>query len=156
MQDFLVDILESYSISCIEKPISESSLNKLGKIANTLCEKFDSISYDKYRWEFIRSVLCYQFGKNVADSIMNKSVVKGRSPFLKIIRNGDQLGMVSFPRGYISLTLMGAEVLNKIGKNCVTIDESFELHGSVFAPGVIAADEDIIFVKERIRLLYDQ
>ncbi|MEA2055925.1 MAG: PUA domain-containing protein, partial [Candidatus Thermoplasmatota archaeon] len=46
-------------------------------------------------------------------------------------------------RGVISLTIGGAKRLGKLNRYCVEISEDFELVGSIFAPGVLTADEII-------------
>ena len=54
-----------------------------------------------------------------------------------------QLGMITKDRGLISLTLDGAERILESHKYWVKIHDDFTLIGSVFAPGVKDADENI-------------
>jgi archaeosine synthase len=143
MQDFLVDLFPAYSITCLDTPTSEKSLFELVKIVTEECSNYSIIDIDKYRWERVRSLMTFQFGVDIADNLLKGSVIKGRGPQFKIFRDHQQLGMVSLPRGYVSLTLEGGNVLHNAGRYWVAIDNTFKLKGSVFAPGVLDADERI-------------
>jgi archaeosine synthase len=143
MADFIEDLFSVWSISCVDVVTSEESLKMLVEIADEKCQSYSPVLMDQLRWEKIRSLLTYQFGADIADKLLENCTVKGRGPQYKIFRDGIQLGMVSFPRGYVSLTMSGADVLFKNKKFWVKIDDSFELKGSVFAPGVIEADDAI-------------
>ena len=57
--------------------------------------------------------------------------------------NNTQLGMITKERGFISLTLYGAEKLVKSKEYFVEIYDDFKLVGSVFAPGIRNTDENI-------------
>ena len=54
-----------------------------------------------------------------------------------------QLGMITRERGLISLTMNGAERIAKSKKYWVEIYDDFTLKGSVFAPGVKGAEDEI-------------
>ncbi|RLF40013.1 MAG: hypothetical protein DRN12_06175 [Thermoplasmata archaeon] len=126
-----------------ENLTSKKTLDKLLEVLKDLTEKYNYVSYDERRLEDMRSFLSYQFGKEIADVLIRKSTIKGRYPNLRIISNGKQIGMLTGERGFVSLTLEGAERLASTGRYYVEIDRDFKLKGSVFAPGVISADQDI-------------
>ena len=106
-----------------------------------------TVKWDDDRKEAVRSALSFQFGKDVADALLEgDTVAMGKYPYWKIFRkvNGKnvQLGMMSAERSMFSLTPEGGEILMKLGKNVVEIMD-FEIKGSLFAVGVIKADHNI-------------
>ena len=100
--------------------------------------------YKTDRKETIRSVLTFQFGKEIADAIMDENTYGiGKFPYWKIIRGKDQqLGMLTEERGMISMTMDGARILAEHNYHIVEIMD-FELKGSLFAVGVKDADPSI-------------
>lgn len=99
--------------------------------------------YAEDRKETIRSVLGFQFGKDVADRIMDEDTFgTGRFPYWKIQRNKVQLAMMSEERGAFSLTVDGGRIVAGCGRNIVNMMD-FELKGNLFAVGVIDADPGI-------------
>ncbi|WP_201013580.1 PUA domain-containing protein [Candidatus Methanomethylophilus sp. 1R26] len=109
----------------------------------------EPVDYMIDRKETIRSALGFQFGRDVADAIMDGSTYGvGRFPYWKIFRdmpNGGgriQLGMMSPERGMFSLTMDGARILAGMGRNTVQIQD-FPLKGSLFAVGVEKADPSL-------------
>lgn len=126
-----------------ENLTSRKILDKLLEVLEELTDKYPYIPYDKRRLEDMKSFLSYQFGMEIADTMLRDSIIKGRYPNLRIISNGKQIGMLTQERGFVSLTLEGAKRLASTGKYYVEIDKDFKLKGSVFAPGVISADKEI-------------
>ena len=51
--------------------------------------------------------------------------------------------MIAKERGYISLTLPGAERIFNYNKYCIEIYDDFLLKGSLLAPGIKKADKNI-------------
>ena len=51
--------------------------------------------------------------------------------------------MITKERGFISLTMNGAERLKESGKYWIKIYDDFTLKGSLFSPGIKDADESI-------------
>ena len=140
MHEFLSDIYPRCSISCFDSPTSEESLYKLVEVVSDISTKYPLVSHEQYRWERVKSLASFQFGPDIAEKLLKGSIVKGRGPQYKIFNNAVQLGMIAHPRGYISLTIKGAEILHQAHQYWVEIDKSFHLKGSVFAPGVLDAD----------------
>lgn len=73
---------------------------------------------------------------------MEGAAIVGKYPYLKIMKDNVQLGMLTPERGMISLTLDGARVLAELKLNVVEMGD-FDLTGSLFAVGLVAADERI-------------
>jgi len=90
------------------------------------------------------SVATFQFSQDIANDLLQNTVIKGKYPFLKIFdSNHNQLGMLTEPRGMISLTLDGADRIQSHHTFYVILSNDFTLKGSVFAPGVVDADSGI-------------
>ena len=122
---------------------SHESLERLSNNLKKLTESYEKIKPSIRKKEDIESLASYQFGKKIADELLNDCKIQGKYPYLKIMHNNKQLGMITRERGLISLTIDGARVLSGSGKYYVKIHDDFTLKGSVFAPGVIDADESI-------------
>jgi len=141
--DFIKDILIKYHNTCVDKPTSKKSLEKLRKTLDQKSKPYGKISDQIRKKENIQSLASYQFNKKIAKKLVENTVIKGRYPYNKIIENNKQIGMVVKERGFISLTLQGAGKIFDKNSYCVKIFDDFELSGSVFAPGVIDADKQI-------------
>ena len=127
--------------------VSPKSLENLDKALKEATAGMQTVKWDDDRKEAVRSALSFQFGKDVADALLEgDTVAMGKYPYWKIFRkvNGKnvQLGMMSAERSMFSLTPEGGEILMKLGKNVVEIMD-FEIKGSLFAVGVIKADHNI-------------
>lgn len=126
-------------------PTSPASLTNLEKTLKDLAKGMEGKGdYMTDRKETIRSVLSFQFGKDIADKIMDDETYgTGKFPYWKIVRGKTvQLGMLTEERGMISMTLEGAEILKDNNYHIVEMMD-FELKGSLFAIGVKNADPDI-------------
>ena len=89
------------------------------------------------------------------NNLEKNSIIKGKYPIQKIIKNNMQIGMITKKRGMISLTINGARVLTDLGRYWVKIYDDFTLKGSLFAPGIFDADnsirigDEVIIIKEK-------
>ncbi|MFB6125868.1 MAG: archaeosine synthase subunit alpha [Halolamina sp.] len=95
----------------------------------------------------VRATADYQFGAGAGDALFPDPTVAGRYPKLQVRDSGDpddQLAALVPKYGVLALTLQGGRrwVDSDAPTRRVTIDE-FVPHGSVLAPGVVDADEDI-------------
>ncbi len=90
------------------------------------------------------AVADYQFGDGVGRELFPGFSVGGRDPQLRIESDGTQLAAVVPEYGTLSLTLAGARrwVAADVPTKRVEIDD-FVPHGSVLAPGVTDADDDV-------------
>ena len=126
-------------------PTSPASLQNLDNALREATKGMEGYGdYSTDRNETIRSVLTFQFGKEIADAIMDKDTNgMGKFPYWKIMRGKNlQLGMLTEERGMISMTLDGAKILAEHNYHIVDIMD-FELKGSLFAVGVKNADPSI-------------
>lgn len=91
----------------------------------------------------LRSIARYQFNSKEADALIPDDVkVLGRFD-KRIMVNGKQIATLHFKNGFYSLNLEGGKILKNINKKWVKIN--FELKtNTLFSPGVVVADQDII------------
>ncbi|KYK23013.1 hypothetical protein AYK21_03245 [Thermoplasmatales archaeon SG8-52-2] len=140
---FISPILKNPIITCKNSPKSKNSLEKLSETLNSEVNRFEKIKPQKRSLDDIRSISTYQFGKKIANSLVKDAHIKGKYPYKKIFVDNVQLGMITKERGLVSLTLAGAKKLFDSNKFWVDIYDDFEIIGSIFAPGVKNADEEI-------------
>ncbi|MBO6084435.1 MAG: DUF5591 domain-containing protein [Candidatus Methanomethylophilaceae archaeon] len=133
-------------------PTSPVSLTNLETALRESTKGMELGNYYQDRRECVKSILRFQFGKAVADRIMDDDTYAiGKYPYWKLLRNKVQLGMISEERGMFSLTLDGAKILAECG--CATVSMmDFELKGNLFAVGVTDADPSIRIGDEAVVL----
>jgi archaeosine synthase len=93
----------------------------------------------------LRAVADYQFGPGAGDDLFDDLHVRGTHPGLQAHDgDGEQLAVVTRNYGTLAFTLAGARhwVESDAPTKRVEIDD-FVPHGSVLAPGVVDADDDI-------------
>jgi archaeosine synthase len=143
MQSFICDVLNNPQVTCLDTPTSTESLAKLSGTLHVLTSNYDRVTTQLRMAENITALACYQFGPTLAHHLMDNCIVRGKYPYQKIMQNQTQRGMLTEERGLISLTLDGAKCLHAQGQYWVEIADDFTLKGSVFAPGIIDADDSI-------------
>ncbi len=131
-------------IDCIDtvKGCHPTSSEALDRLEDTLkgCD-FKEKNVDRFLEGNLSGFARFQFGE-AGEELVKESTIEGRYPYYKIMRDGDQLGMLVDERGLISLTLEGAAILKEKGTYTAEIDD-FRPKGSVFAVGVKEADQKI-------------
>jgi archaeosine synthase len=140
---FIKDVLEKPIITCVDSPTSKKSLLKLKEELNNVTSKFEKVKTIDRLKENVGCLASYQFGKDISEKLVDNAAIKGKYPWYKIIDGKQQLGMVTDNRGLISLTNYGGKKIQSVKSYWVEIFDDFELKGSVFAPGVKNADEQI-------------
>jgi archaeosine synthase len=143
IQEFINDLLNNPIITCKDNPLSQESLEKLREQLKTITEPLKKVQRAKRTKENLTALSSYQFGKKTTEYLLKNCEIKGKYPNQKIFYKKTQIGMVPEQRGLLSLTLAGATRLAETGQYCVHIYDDFTLKGSVFAPGVKDAEEDI-------------
>ena len=143
IMEFINDIIKKPIITCEDHPTSKKSLKNLSESLTITVNKYDKVKSEKRLKENIECLASYQFGNNIANKLLNDCKIKGRYPNQKIFYDKTQLGMVIQDRGLISLTIDGADRVANEGKYWVKIYDDFDLVGSVFAPGIKNADNNI-------------
>ena len=90
----------------------------------------------------LKSIAVYQFGENASDFIDDTTKTKGMF-HKKVISNGKHIATLNGNTGLYRLTLAGGEILKDLNINIVNIDFNLETN-TVFAPGIVKADQKII------------
>jgi len=93
------------------------------------------------RIEDMRSLCVFQFGE-AGGALCDGANLSGKWPNIRIVRDGQQLGMLTGDRGMVSLTVSGARVVSEQGAYRVEI-EDFVPKGNLFAVGVERASPEI-------------
>ena len=141
--DFIKPLLHEPIITCEDNPTSKNSLDNLCEILNKTVNNFEFIKAQQRSREDLEALASYQFGKEIAEKLIKDCEIKGKYPYQKIMFGKNQIGMSTKDRGLISLTINGAERISDFNKYWVEIYDDFTLKGSVFAPGVKDADDEI-------------
>lgn len=153
----LVEGLAEMECTVVGDPMSPKSLENLDKVLRAAAKGMEPVDYLVDRNNLARGLLEFQFGRDIADLLMDENTYAiGKFPYWKFIREDPedrkkktQLGMMTPERGMVSLTLEGAEILAGAGYATVEIMD-FELKGNLFAVGVIRADPRIRIGDEAI------
>lgn len=153
----LVEGLAEMECTVVGDPTSPKSLENLDRALRAAAKGMEPVDYLVDRNNLARGLLEFQFGRDIADILMDENTYAiGKFPYWKFIREDPedrkkktQLGMMTPERGMVSLTLEGAEILAEAGYATVEIMD-FELKGNLFAVGVIRADPHIRIGDEAI------
>ena len=137
---FVRETVPQAEFTAESRPAGEEALAQLTEALRTAVEGIPAIALSKRRLEDIASLARSQFGA-AGEPLVAGATLKGRWPFLRIMRAGQQLGMVT-DRGPISLTMAGGAVLAEQRVGCVDIEDFFP-EGNVFAVGVTGATPDV-------------
>lgn len=140
---FIKDIIAKPIITCIDKPTSDDSLEKLLQTLDKISENYSFVKSQIRKNEDMKALASYQFGERIAEKLLENCSIKGKYPYLKIMENNTQIGMVTEQRGYISLSKNGAEKIHNLNSFYVEIFDDFKPKGSILAPGVKNADKEI-------------
>ncbi|WP_227374469.1 archaeosine synthase subunit alpha [Haladaptatus halobius] len=121
-----------------------TSTESLGNLASELSGE---LKYGKRERQHntVRAIADYQFGDGAGDDLFSDITMQSRYPKLRVHdAEGEQLAAMVPQYGTLSFTLAGARrwVESDAPEKRVEID-AFAPHGSVLAPGVVDADDDI-------------
>jgi len=139
--EFVSEVLDCVDTTQGQGTTAPESLERLRKELMEACGTVDKAPRAQDRVEFLRSQARYQFGKE-GGPLLDGCTVVGKYPYLKFLRDGVQLGMLTPERGMLSLTMEGGEVLKEQDINIVRMGD-FDLGGNLFAVGINDADERI-------------
>ncbi|PNX50281.1 MAG: hypothetical protein BV456_07195 [Thermoplasmata archaeon M8B2D] len=143
LANFIIDILKNPVITIVDTATSKQSLNKLKEELVIICKKHGKVNARDRLRDNLECLASYQFGVNVGKKLLENTIIKDKYPWYKIIENGKQIGMMTEKRGFISLTSFGGKKIQSMNSYWVEIFDDFDLKGSVFAPGVKNADEQV-------------
>jgi archaeosine synthase len=121
-----------------------TTADSLGNLAAEL-EGWDTYQKSTREHRTIRAIADYQFGAGAGDELFGDVETQGRYPQLRADdADGEQLAALAQQYGVLSLTTAGARrwVESDVPTKTVEI-EPFVPHGSVLAPGIVDASDDI-------------
>ncbi len=137
-------VCEKFIDDCIYTPVDDkvSSKESIYHLAKEL-RKQPKIRNKNKNLHRLRSIARYQFNTKKADLLIpDKSESRGRFN-QRIVHERNTIATLLYEKGLYALNIQGGKLLNEIGFNWVEID--FELKtNTLFAPGVVDADPDII------------
>ncbi len=146
--ELVKDVCPDMVSTSVGDSVSPASLDNLDRAVREMTKDWKALDWNSDRKESVRSALTYQFGKEVADAIMDGNTsASGKYPYWKIFREVGgkkvQLGMLSAERGMFSLAPDGAQILADMGVAVVETTDDFAIKGSLYAVGVAKADHGI-------------
>ncbi|MFC7018190.1 MULTISPECIES: archaeosine synthase subunit alpha [Haloarcula] len=121
-----------------------TTADSLGNLAAEL-EGWDTYRKSTREANTVRAVADYQFGEGAGDALFDDIQTAGRYPQLRADSpDGEQLAALAQQYGVLSLTVAGARrwIESDVPAKVVDI-EPFVPHGSVLAPGITDASDDI-------------
>lgn len=120
------------------RPLSPSSIENLKNEVKNL----KKIKPAEKLIKGLRSIALYQFGKTGEVLIPEKVEVRGRFN-KRIFHKNEQIATLQKETGLFSLNLAGGRILAENSRNCIEIDFQLKTN-TLFAPGVVSADKNII------------
>ena len=128
---------------------TEESNTKLKEILKNICESTAPLSLKEKIKHDMLGIATFQFNTELGRELIENAKFRGRYPFIQIYRAGNHEPPTDKPlatfvpeRGQFSLTIKGAELLEKHKMNRVFIDD-FEIKGDIFTPGILQVDSAI-------------
>jgi archaeosine synthase len=138
---FVGDVLQTEDTAQGQGTTAPGSLERLRAALIEATSSVERASRASDRVEMMRSQARYQFGRE-GEALLDGCMVAGKYPYLKIMKEAVQQGMLTPERGMISLTMEGGRVLIAKGVHTVSMGD-FDLSGNLFAVGVTDADDRI-------------
>jgi archaeosine synthase alpha-subunit len=144
----LLPLLPGAATTCVSHPTSREDLDRLAaelaRLKGVLGPVQTQAARDR-KLEDLRALASFQFGADVAAALTEGSHAAGHMPYVKLFgADGRQLATTTPDRGVLSLTLDGAAVLARHGRNRVYIqDFQPRKTSSLFAVGVDGADPEV-------------
>ncbi|MHA1243489.1 MAG: DUF5591 domain-containing protein [Candidatus Heimdallarchaeota archaeon] len=118
----------------------------LGALSNKLQSLVNDLPVIHYYpdQELLHALTDYHFGKDIGKTLFTKCKIKGKPPLpFKILQGNDQIGVIQPASGKLILSMKTGEILAK-RKVYFVISNAEKLEGStLFAVGVVKADEKI-------------
>jgi archaeosine synthase alpha-subunit len=121
-----------------------TTTESLGNLASTLTGESKYGKRDRQH-NTVRAMADYQFGDGAGDALFSELNIQSRYPKLRVHDDdGEQLAAMVPQYGTLSFTLAGARHWVESGAPIKRVEiDAFAPHGSVLAPGVVDADDDI-------------
>jgi archaeosine synthase len=130
----------SFEYTVTDHPTTEESLAAL----SDALDGYDSFRMQEREHATVRAIADYLIGHGAGDELFDDIETGGRYPKLRVHKDGEQLATLVAQYGTLSFTLAGARewVDSDVPTKTVEID-AFVPQGSVLAPGIVDASEEI-------------
>jgi len=131
-----------------EEATSKAALNRLKERISALCVDTERLSGFEKKASMLKAMADYQFGIGAGSELISrkegeKIKISGKFPSYKLSVNGDVLARIVPEYGLLTLTLTGALRIKPFLSSYTVHIGDFLPTGSVLAPGVVNADEQI-------------
>lgn len=116
----------------------------LREIKKADAQKGDIAMHQQRKLMDLQGMLSHQVGPGAAEALVDGAKAHGKVPFVKLVKDGTQLGMTTIDRGMVSFTIEGADIVAAHETKRVFIEDFWPRKtGSLFAVGVTHADGDV-------------
>ncbi len=145
-KDFGIEVV--FTCENNEEATSKEALNRLKRQIAELCDERKRLSGFEMKANMIKAMADYQFGIGAGTGIIagkegERIRITGKFPYYKLSSNGNVLARVVPAYGLLALTVKGArKIENLLSLYRMEIGD-FVPEGSILAPGVINASEQI-------------
>lgn len=157
-EDLAIEIVHTCEES--EEATSKVALNRLREQIAELCGERKRLSGFEMKSGVIKAMADFQFGIGAGSELVARKEgerikITGKFPFYKISSNGEVLARIVPAYGLLSLTVKGARRIENLLSSYKVEIGDFVPEGSILAPGVINASEqirvndEVIFVGEK-------
>lgn len=134
-------VLGEFTYTCEGDPLSSGSLGTLRRTLSDLAVKAPRVSWRERELADFASLARWQFGE-AGDALLAGCTVKGKPPYQRFFdEEGKQVAMLT-ERGLFTVAPAGGRRLLDAGAYRVGI-EDFRPKGTVFAVGIVSADDAI-------------
>lgn len=118
------------------------SADSLENLKNEV-KKEDKVPANKHKIHDLRSIARYQFNSKEMDALIPENTRTSGRFNTRIMIEKEQIATLHFETGLYTLNLKGGEILNDQQINRIFIDFNLQSN-TLFAPGIIDADDNII------------
>ncbi len=133
----------TFEVTGGDDPLAGKNLETLRMRVSAAAGGSEKVGWRERNLDDMRALASWQFGADAARALTRDADARGRPPLIKIFSaDHKQLAMLVPDRGLLALTLDGGARVFEAGTGRVEI-ENFRPKGTVFAVGVIGADDDV-------------
>ncbi|MHC1600184.1 MAG: archaeosine synthase subunit alpha [Candidatus Methanospirareceae archaeon] len=137
-----------YTCEESEEAISKEALNRLKYHIAELCDDKKRLSGFEKKASMFRAMADYQFGIGAGSKLVSRKEgermkITGKFPAYKLSVNGDVLARIVPEYGLLTLTVKGALRIKQFLSSYTVHIGDFMPTGSILAPGVVDANEQI-------------
>jgi len=140
----------AYTCEANEGTTSKEALNRLKERVAGLCGDKQRLSGFEMKKSMIKAMADFQFGLGAGRQLLGEGgergerlKINGKFPFYKLSSKGDVLARIVPAYGLLTLTVKGAQRIENLLSSYTLQIGDFVPRGSILAPGVVNAGEQI-------------